>query len=661
MSNTDTKNIPPITIGNLFRADKEYVIPRYQRNYAWGKGEVTQLIEDVLDYAKKKTHTPYYLGTLVVFERKIGDKFVFETIDGQQRLTTLTIVLSALHRLYHKVLKEKIALNLKLSFFSRPKSTSSLAVVTSNLDSEVYFSNHEEHNVNIQARYTDAETALLQNFGKEGTGINEFYTYLMGHVSLLRVSVPEKTDLNHYFEIMNNRGEQLEKHEVLKARLQNILSSDIEKISAFNQIWEAVSDMERYLQYGFNTKERDNLFGNTGEERWNNLQAKSFDQICTLLKEANTNEKSSRDKENNTQSFQGLSDIIKHKGDFGLNTDHHEDAPERFNSVINFPSFLLHVLKIQKQKDVPLDDKRLIESFESNEFGLKTIDEVELFGFNLLKIKHLFDQYVIKREFLNNKDNWSLKKLKWYNGNKISYVNTFGGEDENDSNTNVIMLLSMFHVSLPSMNYKHWLSASLNYLFMQDGFTSESYGNYLFEIAKSYFFDRVLANDKQELDYYEMIFGGKYVKRKFPMDDLVWSNLDKGTSVENFAFNFTDYVLWNDSSFWKDITKPKFEFTFRSSVEHFYPQHPLTGEILGDVNALNSFGNLCLISSSKNSRLSNNLPMAKLDYYNKVDADSLKQYLMMQLTENKNCWHIPEINAHQVTLLDVLKKCYSTN
>ena len=40
--------------------------------------------------------------------------------------------------------------------------------------------------------------------------------------------MPEGTDLNHYFEIMNIRGEQLEKHEVLKARLMKKLSGDIE-------------------------------------------------------------------------------------------------------------------------------------------------------------------------------------------------------------------------------------------------------------------------------------------------------------------------------------------------------------------------------------------------------------------------------------------------
>ena len=63
----------------------------YQRNYAWGEGEITQLLQDVLDYQGKRNskdkHQPYYIGTLVVFAR--GDSS-FEVIDGQQRFTTLS-------------------------------------------------------------------------------------------------------------------------------------------------------------------------------------------------------------------------------------------------------------------------------------------------------------------------------------------------------------------------------------------------------------------------------------------------------------------------------------------------------------------------------------------------------------------------------------------
>ncbi len=41
-----------------------------------------------------------------------------------------------------------------------------------------------------------------------------------------------------------------------------------------------------------------------------------------------------------------------------------KEAPERFNTVINFPNFLLHVLRVDTQADIPLDDKRLLDTLK---------------------------------------------------------------------------------------------------------------------------------------------------------------------------------------------------------------------------------------------------------------------------------------------------------
>ena len=72
---------------------KTYMIPVYQRNYAWEEDEITALIKDVYDSACKNPKAPYYIGTLVTYKR--GDR-VYEVIDGQQRLTTIYIILKAL-------------------------------------------------------------------------------------------------------------------------------------------------------------------------------------------------------------------------------------------------------------------------------------------------------------------------------------------------------------------------------------------------------------------------------------------------------------------------------------------------------------------------------------------------------------------------------------
>jgi hypothetical protein len=102
----------------------------------------------------------------------------------------------------------------------------------------------------------------------------------------------------------------------------------------------------------------------------------------------------------------------------------------------------------------------------------------------------------------------------------------------------------------------------------------------------------------------------------------------------------------------------EFEFTFRSSVEHFYPQHPMDGFLPLDDKFLHLFGNLCLISHSKNSRLSNFPPKNKLVHFKPAIAqkkiDSLKLYQMLKTTEKKSDWGEDEIIEHGKDMLETL-------
>ena len=72
-----------------------YEVPIYQRNYAWGIDEIAALVQDVYDayFAKKDV---YFIGTLVTFHK---GKRVYEVIDGQQRLTTIYLMLTSLDTL----------------------------------------------------------------------------------------------------------------------------------------------------------------------------------------------------------------------------------------------------------------------------------------------------------------------------------------------------------------------------------------------------------------------------------------------------------------------------------------------------------------------------------------------------------------------------------
>ncbi|HDR1377596.1 TPA: HNH endonuclease, partial [Pasteurella multocida] len=103
----------------------------------------------------------------------------------------------------------------------------------------------------------------------------------------------------------------------------------------------------------------------------------------------------------------------------------------------------------------------------------------------------------------------------------------------------------------------------------------------------------------------------------------------------------------------------EFRFTFRGSVEHYYPQNPLDGIPSLDKKVLDNFGNLCLVSREKNAKLSNHTPEAKKDYYLKSGKyDSLKQKRMME----SSSWGKNYILAHSAEMIKILnqKTPYST-
>lgn len=84
-------------LSKIFSSEFEYIIPSYQRPYAWGEEQVKELFDDLLTFYKDKKNASesYFLGSIVLIKENAQLK-KSEVIDGQQRLTTLTIILSLL-------------------------------------------------------------------------------------------------------------------------------------------------------------------------------------------------------------------------------------------------------------------------------------------------------------------------------------------------------------------------------------------------------------------------------------------------------------------------------------------------------------------------------------------------------------------------------------
>jgi hypothetical protein len=655
-----SEQISQLSIRALLGEGADYVIPMYQRNYAWGEAEISQLIQDVVDYlpGPESRAKNYYIGTLVVFERHRQGRAVYEVIDGQQRLTTLSLLMSYLKNSGAAELDWYDTVRIRFESRERSQKTFS-AIFTGGFErGALGFLAPEDTNTSILNGYRLIQKILQAKLEEKGTDIEDFARYLIGNVVLMRVGVPPQTNLNHYFEIMNSRGEQLEKHEVLKARMMDALSDGPEPERSrhcLHEVWEACANMERYVQMGFTPAQRDAMF-DKGD--WGRFQVRDFAHLCDAL-----------DLPLNLSGGGSvaltLDEIIEPangRASAGIRGEGMvEAAPERFHSVINFPNFLLQVLRVVTGENVPLDDKALIRAFDdhvlkSSDRALRTKD----FVFALLRCKYLFDQYVIKREFLKGKDGWCLKRLQW-NGSgekngagRTTYVNTFGADDEDDNgsgNRRILMLLSAFHVSAPTPVYKHWLNAALRHLYRVDSVHETDYLRYLESVARAFVFDRFLAGERKA-EYFAIVYGeeGRCQARRSGIENVDLAlRLSYRTITNNLVFNYLDYLLWLKNRA-DDEQVRQFEFTFRSSVEHYYPQKPMAGQDLLNDEVLDSFGNLCLISHSKNSRLSNFSPLAKTDYYRNNRIDSIKQYLMMKRAP----WDEAAIGIHGEEMLKVL-------
>lgn len=617
---------------DIFDTNNDYIIPLYQRGYEWKDKEISQLIEDIsgMDMNKK-----YYIGTLIVAKNEIDSNYEYEIIDGQQRLTTLFLILNFFRNNVRNSLK----------FACRDKSNYTLEHIKDIINkrkNKVVKTELEEslidNNIEIAIDIIDERIAEIRKLNK----IDEFKKKL-SNVIIYQIEVPENTDLNHYFEIMNTRGEQLSQTDILKANLMSYLKESKNEQLIFSTIWDACSDMDTYLQMRFNTKERGQLFGNS----WNDLPLNSWDELKKIVI-------------NNYESNNSLkiADIINNN--FKIKKiDYQVDGKKqvKFKSIINFPFFLIHVLKIYimdtfKEENIineMIDDKKLLKIFYS---ALKKVNEYEReifvknFIIYLLRCRFLFDKYIIKRKYINDEDDgqWSLQELnvsgypkKPYYKNTI-FIKKYEKDNTNEKrNKNILMLQSLLRVSYTSPKVMYWITELLKWLMERNSINIKNANICEFDkIIEKYIIDEVNTN---------------FFDLKSPFS--------RGVDTHHIVFNYLDYLLWK-----KDNTED-FIFEFRNTVEHWYPQHPSIGsfEEWKEKDELNYFGNLCLIQRNINSKFSNMAPSAKKDSYkDMISKGSLKLRKMAENTMNydnidaNTYWKNIGYRKHGNEMIDILRK-----
>lgn len=637
-----------------------YEVPIYQRNYAWEDDEISALIQDVYDAFLQGKNT-YFIGTLVSYHK--GDQ-VYEVIDGQQRLTTINLVLSALD----------INRKNKLTYRARKKSNETIKNIP-------LFENEEKDN-GIISGYGFAKNAIKKIIPAED--LESYKKYLQNNVHIIHYNVPQDIDLNHYFEIMNSRGEQLEKHEIIKARLIEQLDES-DKVK-FSQLWEYCSVMSVYIQQKYRQSA---IFGNNHHE----FITSSFDELPQV--EVGSGKKS-------------ILTLVKSKvGDLGGANNEDLDS---FQPIIDFSNFLLIVLKITRisepgfvATDFILDDKELIREFDKIELNESFAKE---FGFNLLKTRYYLDNYVVHHSNENDTLESNPWKLQfWQKEGKNEYLKNLDGESEIQHK--LVQLLSMFEVSFTARQRKNYLFYCLLHLF-NEGPDLQKYHQFVRSLADKYFQDVYL--DPTKLNAINVPNPGSFdstilVENKLAVTpenaDLSFNEVYGDGNVRSngiplFVFNFLDYKLWEKyfdelrgektkegsaerKIFFENLGCSDFglklfeQFYFsrtRRSLEHFYPQAKADGnDGRPTQDQINCLGNYAMIGSEMNSSGNNWDPNAKLSHYldsgkiRQISIASIKFMIMMQkckdnLLENNRKhgleWNFEDIKEHQRKMQSIL-------
>jgi hypothetical protein len=229
-------------------AGRKYSIDYYQREYKWQQKQVAELLDDLAakflesheatnERSAVADYGHYFLGSIIISD-KGGRKFI---IDGQQRLTTLTLILIFLHRQLADADQKGQVADLIFSgkFGTRsfnldiPERTPCMEAL---YNGESFHDNEApEAVVNIVARFSELDDLIPEEL--TGAALPYFVDWLMENVHLVEITAYSDDDAYTIFETMNDRGLSLTPADMLKGYLlANITDGD--KRTRASRVWK---------------------------------------------------------------------------------------------------------------------------------------------------------------------------------------------------------------------------------------------------------------------------------------------------------------------------------------------------------------------------------------------------------------------------------------
>lgn len=237
-----------ITISGLLSVKKKYIVPRFQREYSWTKEQILELWDDIIsniliDSNGNISHEEYFIGSLVL----VGDdkSMSMQIVDGQQRLTTLTILLSALCEQFKNIKKDNLAKAIYENYIAgkddngndffkleneSPKPFFQTGIQHIDKRKEIQPTTNEEETLftaytelysqtslkNLQTKFANLK---LNNDSIYETLLKEIREQIINYLKVIFITVQEEDDAYTIFETLNARGMNLSFVDLIKNQI----------------------------------------------------------------------------------------------------------------------------------------------------------------------------------------------------------------------------------------------------------------------------------------------------------------------------------------------------------------------------------------------------------------------------------------------------------
>ena len=239
----------------IYSSDFDYVIPSYQRPYAWTEIQAGELFTDLYDFFLKEKDDTYFLGSIVLIKEE--NKPHAEVIDDQQRLTTITILLSVITSRFSGELRNDFenyirepgrasqGLKPKPRLTLRERDSAFFADYVQGLDLDGLVALNPDQLANESQRNIrrNAELFLQRieaSFGNDTARICGFGSFLVQRCFLVAVSTPSQQSAFRVFSVLNSRGLDLLPTDIIKSNVIGNIKPDQQE--GFTEIWEELED-----------------------------------------------------------------------------------------------------------------------------------------------------------------------------------------------------------------------------------------------------------------------------------------------------------------------------------------------------------------------------------------------------------------------------------